>query len=486
MIREKRQSLKIAYVFIDLFLSFFSVIISTILHFYIISPEKKQFFIPDTGGLFAPGKLFANNEFLSIILTYSFLGIVFAFGQVFVFIATDLYQPKRIIQPLKETLYIIRGIIINLVIVLAFLFFYRGHSYSRLIIIYTAINAAIFISLGHYFLRKYISYLTKKGKFTRNILIVGTEKGAEHIMDYIQKYKIFGFSLVGVLKEKNKKKISEKLKPFIIGNIEDILKIINKHHIDIVIIALKNDHKQILKIVQICDSEGIDCRIIPDILELMTHRARVEDMEGIPILILRDIPLRNAYHRFVKRVFDIIFSLFVIILTLPLMIIIAILVKLSSKGPIFFVQERVGLDRKTFKLIKFRTMYVQDKEISEKTWGTKNDPRVTPIGRFLRKTSLDELPQFFNVLKGDMSVVGPRPERPHFVNQFKNQYEKYMLRHSVKSGITGWAQILGYRGDTPIEKRIEADIYYIENWSLLFDIMIILKTIPSMIKNPGE
>jgi len=486
MIRERRQSLKISYIFLDFFLSYISVIFATILHFYVISPEKRAFFVPDTGGFFAPGKLFSQNEFLSILTTYSLLGVIFAIGQVFVFIATDLYQPKRIIQPLKETLYILRGVIINLIIILAFLFFYRGHSYSRLIIIYTTINATILISVGHYLFRIYISYLTKKGKFTRNILIVGTEAGAERVLDYIDKYKIFGFSLLGILKEKPQKKVSEKLKPYIKGTIDDLIPFVNKNHVDIVLVALKNDHKQILKIVQICDAEGIDCRIIPDILEIMTHRARVEDMEGIPILVLRDIPLRNAYHRFVKRTFDIIFSLLVILLTLPLMIVIAILVKISSKGPIFFVQERVGLDRKIFKLIKFRTMYVQDKETSEKTWGKKNDPRVTPIGRFLRKTSLDELPQFFNVLKGDMSVVGPRPERPHFVNQFKNQYEKYMLRHSVKSGITGWAQILGYRGDTPIEKRIEADIYYIENWSLLFDILIILKTIPSMIKNPGE
>lgn len=486
MIREKRQSLKILYVFIDFILSYIAVITATILHFYIISPEKKQFFIPDTGGFFAPGKWFSESEFLSIISTYSILGIIFAFGQVFVFIATDLYQPRRITQSIKESLYILRGILINLIIVLAFLFFYRGHSYSRLIILYTAFLSMIYISIGHVIIKKYISYLTHKGKFTRNILIAGTENATERILSYINKYKFLGFSLIGILKESNKKQINEKLKPLIIGTIDDLAKIINQHHIDIVIVALKNNSKQIYKIVQICDAEGIDCRIVPDILELMTHRARVEDMEGIPILILRDIPLRNAYHRFVKRIFDIIFSLIAIIMTLPIMILIAIIIKLTSKGPIFFMQERVGLDRKIFHLIKFRSMYVQQKETSDKTWGTKNDPRITPIGKFLRKTSLDELPQFFNVLIGDMSIVGPRPERPHFVNQFKHQYEKYMLRHSVKSGITGWAQILGYRGDTPIDKRIEADIYYIENWSLLFDIMIILKTIPAMIKNPGE
>ncbi len=486
MIREKRQSLKILYVFVDFTLSYLAVIVATILHFYIISPEKKQFFIPDTGGFFAPGRWFPDNKFISIIAAYSFLGIIFALGQVFVFIATDLYQPKRTLQSLKEFLYILRGILINLVIILAFLFFYRGHSYSRLIVLYTVVLSPMFISMGHILIKKYISYLTRKGKFTRNILIVGTENTTERVLSYINKYQFLGFSLVGILKEPNKKQISTTLKPFIIGTLKELQEIINRHHIDIVIVALKNNSQHIYKIIQICDAEGIDCRIVPDILELMTHRARIEDMEGIPILVLRDIPLRNAYHRFVKRMFDIVFSLIAIILTLPIMILIAILIKLTSKGPVFFVQERVGLDRKIFRLIKFRTMYVQQKEISDKTWGTKNDPRVTPIGKFLRKTSLDELPQFFNVLIGDMSIVGPRPERPHFVNQFKQQYAKYMLRHSVKSGITGWAQILGYRGDTPIDKRIEADIYYIENWSLLFDIMIILKTIPAMIKNPGE
>lgn len=486
MLKEKRQTLKIAYTFLDFFISYLSLITATLLHFYVLEPDKKKFFTIEQEALFAPGKFFQNNEFFSIFATYSFLGVIFAFGQIFVFHATDLYQPKRILQPIREFLYISRGVIINIVLILAFLFFYRGHSYSRLIVLYTIFLNIIGIFIGHNLLKKYISYLTKKGKFTRNLLIVGTEKGTERILEYLEKYKFLGFSLIGILKENKKKIQNEKIKKFIIGLEKDIQKIIQTHHIDILIVSLKGNYKKIYKIIQLCDLEGIDCRIIPDVFEIMTHRARIEEMEGIPVLVLRDIPLRNAYHKFVKRIFDIVFSLIVIVLTFPLMIIIAILVKLSSSGPIFFLQERVGLDRKIFKLIKFRTMYVQDKQISETTWGRKNDPRVTPIGKFLRKTSLDELPQFFNVLKGDMSVVGPRPERPHFVKKFKNLYEKYMLRHSVKSGITGWAQILGYRGDTSIEKRIEADIYYIENWSFLFDILIILKTIPALFKNPGE
>lgn len=486
MMKEKRQTLKIAYSFIDFIIAYLSLLTATTLHFYVFEPEKRKFFIPASDSILLQFDVLKNSEFLSILVAYSFLGIIYAFGQIFVFIATDLYQPKRILQPIRELLYIFRGVVINLVIVLAFLFFYREHSYSRLVILYTVILTTIGIFLGHLLVKKYITYVTKKGKFTRNILIIGTEKGTEKILEYIEKYKFLGYSLVGILKEKNKTKINPKVKKWIVGTEEDLNKILEQKHIDIIMISFKKNYKKIYKIIQICDSEGIDCRIIPDIIEIMTHRARIEEMEGIPILVLRDIPLRNAYHQFVKRSFDIVFSLIIIMVSLPIMIIIAILVKLSSPGPIFFLQERVGLDRKTFRLIKFRTMYVQDKIQSETTWGKKNDPRVTPIGKFLRKTSLDELPQFFNVLKGDMSVVGPRPERPHFVKEFKTMYDKYMLRHRVKSGITGWAQVLGYRGDTPIEKRVEADIYYIENWSFLFDILIILKTIPALIKNPGE
>ncbi|MCS7204789.1 MAG: undecaprenyl-phosphate glucose phosphotransferase [Leptospiraceae bacterium] len=486
MIREKRQTFKIIYFFLDFFLSFLSVIIATILHFYILSPEKKFFFVADTKGFFAPGLWFPPQSFLAIIVTYSVLGLVFSFFQVFVFIALDVYKPKNIIEPHKEILSLIRGIGINLVVVLAFLFFYREHSYSRLVVIYTVIISSILISTGHYVFRKYILNAIEKGKYTKNLLIIGTQKETRKIIDYIKKYKLFGLNLVGILKETKDKPIHPHLSKYILGTIDDIHNILNQYHIHTVIIILRNNPKEIHKLIKICDSEGIECRIVPSVMDLISHKVRIEDMDGLPVLVLRDIPLNNAYHRFMKRAFDIVFSLFVLILTFPLMILIAILVKLSSKGPIFFVQERVGLDRKVFKLIKFRTMYVQDKNTSDTTWGRKNDPRVTPIGRFLRKTSLDELPQFWNVLKGDMSVVGPRPERIHFVKKFKKEYEKYMLRHSVKSGITGWAQVLGYRGDTSIEKRVEADIYYIENWSLLFDIYIILKTIPSLFKNPGE
>lgn len=202
----------------------------------------------------------------------------------------------------------------------------------------------------------------------------------------------------------------------------------------------------------------------------------MEVLDGIPIISIRNIPLRLGYNLVLKRTFDIFFSLFFILLFSPFYLIIALLVKLTSKGPIFYKQERVGLDNKVFGMLKFRSMVVQAKEKSDTLWTVKDDPRVTVVGAVLRKLSLDETPQFFNVLLGDMSVVGPRPERPFYVEKFRNEHQQYMRRHAAKAGITGWAQVQGFRGDTSIEKRIEADIFYIENWSLLLDIKIILLT----------
>jgi exopolysaccharide biosynthesis polyprenyl glycosylphosphotransferase len=203
----------------------------------------------------------------------------------------------------------------------------------------------------------------------------------------------------------------------------------------------------------------------------------IESLEGIPMLVVRGVPLDTWFNKFIKRTFDIFFSLAAIIVTSPIMICVAIGVKLTSPGPVFFVQERVSLNNKTFKMLKFRSMRVQTQEDTNTIWTTQNDPRKTKFGTFLRKTSLDEFPQFFNVLLGSMSIVGPRPERPYWVNKFKGDVPEYMLRHYIKSGITGWAQVNGWRGDTSMEERIKYDNYYIQNWNLMLDIKIIFLTV---------
>ncbi len=220
--------------------------------------------------------------------------------------------------------------------------------------------------------------------------------------------------------------------------------------------------------------------MVPDMLELMTSRIRIQEIEGIPFLKLKDIPM-TTWNRILKRLFDIFITVAGLIIALPIMIFVAIVIKLSSPGPIFYIQERVGLDGVSFPLIKFRSMRIDAETLSGPVRNKKDDNRATLIGKILRRTSLDELPQLFNVLLGQMSVVGPRPERPFFVEQFKNNIPKYLERHRVKTGMTGWAQVNGLRGDVPIEERTKFDIYYVENWSLVFDIKIILKTIRAVI-----
>ncbi|MEE9604687.1 MAG: exopolysaccharide biosynthesis polyprenyl glycosylphosphotransferase, partial [Candidatus Scalindua sp.] len=212
-----------------------------------------------------------------------------------------------------------------------------------------------------------------------------------------------------------------------------------------------------------------------DLFEFISLRGGVGEFEGIPIISLRDSPL-YGWNRVIKKSTDILLSLFIVLITSPLMFVISILIKATSPGPILYKQDRMGLDGKIFKMLKYRTMGTQAEEKTGPTWATENDNRRTLVGAFLRKTSLDELPQFFNVLKGDMSIVGPRPERPHFIQQFRSKIPKYMLRHKMKAGITGWAQVNGWRGNTSLEKRIEYDLYYIENWKLMFDFEIMWLT----------
>lgn len=216
---------------------------------------------------------------------------------------------------------------------------------------------------------------------------------------------------------------------------------------------------------------------MPDYNNIIPSRPYTEDLMGLPVINIRYVPLSNTFNALIKRVFDIVFSGIGIVVLSPLLLIIACAVKFTSKGPLIFKQERVGLRNEPFMMYKFRSMRVQDEKEEKKAWTVKDDPRVTKVGKFLRKTSLDELPQLFNIFKGEMSIVGPRPERPYFVEKFKEEIPRYMVKHQVRPGLTGWAQVNGYRGDTSIKKRIEYDLYYIENWTFGFDIKIMFMTI---------
>jgi exopolysaccharide biosynthesis polyprenyl glycosylphosphotransferase len=266
-----------------------------------------------------------------------------------------------------------------------------------------------------------------------------------------------------------------------LGHLSHVPQFIKDHKVDIVLVSLTyKDHPQLYELVRDCEGLNTEIMMVPDMLELMTSRVRIKELHGIPFIKIKSVPL-TTWNLIVKRSFDVATSAFFLILSSPLIAVIAVLIGLDSKGPLFYRQERVGLDGKTFRLIKFRTMRADAEKETGPVWTHKNDPRKTKVGTFLRRFSLDELPQLLNVIKGDMSIVGPRPERPHFVNQFGKEIPKYLDRHRVKTGMTGWAQVNGLRGNAPIEERTKYDVYYVENWSLVFDIKIILKTVHAVL-----
>lgn len=455
MLKERNQTFKLMFIGLDLVISFSGFWIAFLLRYFL---DKSFYF---------------NTS------NYIILSIVLSITQVLAFISIDLYHPRRGLAFFDELVVIASGVILNLLFILSLLFFFRGEvrgeSFSRLFVAYYAVTNILLTALVHYIFRIVLMRLRERGYNLRNVIIIGTGKTAERITDVIQGHKIYGYNIVGYIKSISKSDTRSDFK--IIGNLKDIEKILLEYKPDLLIYAKEfADSENLREIIDICDHENIELKIIPEFIEFIAAKGRVEGMDGVPIISIRDIPMRMGYNRFIKRSFDFVFALFFIILFSPVYLIISILIKLTSEGDIFIRQERVGLDNKSFFMLKFRTMYTQAKTDSDTIWTTKNDPRVTPIGGILRKLSIDETPQFFNVLAGNMSVAGPRPERPFFVEKFKNEHRQYMRRHAVKAGITGWAQVNGLRGDTSIEKRIEADIYYIENWSIFFDLKIILLT----------
>ena len=263
----------------------------------------------------------------------------------------------------------------------------------------------------------------------------------------------------------------------VIGRIDNLLVILPQNHLDEIAITLGlNEYYKLERIVGLCEKSGVHTKFIPDYNNIIPTKPYTEDLLGLPVINIRHVPLSNTFNMMVKRTMDVCGSLLCIVLFSPVMLLMAALIKLTSPGPLIFKQERVGLHNRPFKMYKFRSMEVQTEREEQKGWTVKNDPRVTGIGRFMRKTSIDELPQLFNVLKGDMSLVGPRPERPQFVEKFREEIPRYMVKHQVRPGMTGWAQINGYRGDTSIRKRIEYDLYYIENWTVGLDFKILFLT----------
>jgi Undecaprenyl-phosphate glucose phosphotransferase len=318
--------------------------------------------------------------------------------------------------------------------------------------------------------------MREKGLNQKQMICVGYSRAAEEYIDRVLANPQWGYVIRGILDD-NVPAGTEYKGIKVLGRIANLNIILPENRLDEIAITLGlSEYYRLEEIVALCEKSGVHTKFIPDYNKIIPTKPYTEDILGLPVINIRYVPLNNTFNALVKRAMDIAGSIVGIIVTSPLMLLMCVIIKLTSPGPLIYKQERVGLHNQTFRMYKFRSMEVQPESEEKKAWTVKNDPRVTPIGKFMRHTSIDELPQLFNILKGNMSLVGPRPERPFFVEKFREEIPRYMVKHQVRPGLTGWAQVNGYRGDTSIRKRIEYDLYYIENWSIGLDIKIIFLT----------
>lgn len=391
---------------------------------------------------------------------------------ILIFYLLGLYDTSKrhyIIDELYDTA---KGLIFGILIALLPAFFYRSGSFSRLVLVIGAFFTFFLINFYRFILSLIIHYFNKKGRGVVRVAIVGGSEPGENIKDKIEKDP--EYFLIGQILEKDTEKIS---KIEILGNSNDVENIVKQEKLDMLIMAypLRNTF-EVTKIIKKCSNFNIQLRFLPDIGGLISSRIGLYEIRGMPLLGIREFPL-SGINIYIKRIVDVVISIIALIFLFPLMFFAAMGIKLTSPGSIFYIQERIGKNGKKFDMIKFRSMKQNAEKETGPVWTQENDPRKTKFGSFIRATSIDELPQLFNVLKGDMSIIGPRPEREFFVEKFREEIPRYMERHKVKPGITGWAQANDLRANSSIRERVEYDLYYIENWSWDFDIKILLRTV---------
>ncbi|WP_095982507.1 undecaprenyl-phosphate glucose phosphotransferase [Melittangium boletus] len=385
-----------------------------------------------------------------------------------------LYATNRARTHIGEVFEVFKATIMATLIVVALTYFTRER-YSRLMLAFFSVYAFVGVSSARLVLRGVLSAVRRRGYNLKSILVIGAGELGQRVIETVEGHKELGFRVVGLLSLHPDKVGQQVLGVPVVGHVKDVDTVLDARSVDQVIIAVPlEDQAAVKPLMEQLALRTVDVKVVPDLYQYVTLYGGLEEFGGLPIISLQGDPMAG-WNMVAKRVFDILFALVALFVSAPFMLLVAIAVKLTSRGPLLYAQERMGMDGQTFHILKFRTMRT-DAESSGALMASKDDPRRTPIGTFLRKYSLDELPQFFNVLTGDMSLVGPRPERPVFIEEFKRQIPRYHLRHKVKAGITGWAQINGLRGQTSIQKRIEYDLYYIENWSLLMDLKILVRT----------
>lgn len=387
-----------------------------------------------------------------------------------------LYAPKRGRGMQWELWLILKANVISGAAFIVLLFLFKMDISRGFLAIFYCTNV-ILESAFRLCVRKLLEHFRKKGKNLKHVLIVGYSRAAEAYVDRILANPQWGYFIHGILDDKmavgtRYKKVS------VVGNMAELSSYLKENEYDEIAITLAiEEYEKLEKLVAVCEYSGVHTKFIPDYNHIVPTVPYIEDLEGLPVINIRKVPLSNMVNRAIKRTVDIVGALAALLIFSIPMLVVAVIIKCTSKGPVIFSQVRVGLHNREFKMYKFRSMVVQDAAKEAGAWTTKNDARVTGIGKIIRRTSVDELPQLINVLKGDMSLVGPRPERPKFVEKFKEEIPRYMIKHQVRPGITGWAQVNGYRGDTSIRKRIEYDVHYIENWTLGFDIKIMFLTV---------
>lgn len=391
--------------------------------------------------------------------------------------ACNLYTPKRVQGRRLEGSNILKANAIGGLTFMAALFWFGVGDISRIVLgVFLALNVTLTV-IERNVVRMVLMNARRIGLNQKHIILVGYSRAAEEYIDRIVQNPQWGYKIMGILDD-NVAPGTLYRNIEVLGITDSLSFILEGNHPDEIAITLGlNEYDKLEHIVAMCEKSGVHTKFIPDYSNIIPTKPYTEDLLGLPVINIRHVPLSNTFNMLVKRVFDIFGSIICIILFSPVMLLTAVLIKLTSKGPLIFTQERVGLHNKPFKMYKFRSMEVQSKQEEHKGWTVKNDPRVTGIGKFIRKTSIDELPQLFNVLKGEMSLVGPRPERPQYVEKFREEIPRYMVKHQVRPGMTGWAQVNGYRGNTSIKKRIDHDLYYIENWTFGLDIKILIMTV---------
>lgn len=458
MIKENQKRLNRLHILLDALVIFISYLIAYLIMYY------------NDDAILA---LSAQVYFSALVIIIPGFLILYEFF--------ELYTPKRISGRRSEIANIVKANSIGFLIFTLTLYLggknMNMHHFSRRLVIIFYILTNVLMVFERSFIRSFLMSIRTKGYNQKHILLIGYSRAAEGYIDRVKQNPEWGYNIRGILDDhKERGYCYNGVK--VIGTIANLHMILEMNVLDEIAITLSiKEYEHLEAIVNDCEKSGVHTKFIPDYNNFIPTIPYIEDLQGLPVINIRHVPLTELHNAYIKRIVDIFGALFGIILFSPVMLITAILVKLTDGGPIIYSQERVGLHNKPFKMYKFRSMSVQKASEEKSKWTTKNDPRVTAVGRFIRKTSIDETPQFFNVLKGNMSLVGPRPERPFYVEKFREEIPHYMIKHQVRPGLTGWAQVNGFRGDTSIQKRIDHDLYYIENWTLGFDFKIMFLTI---------